>query len=193
MSNFYHHLWQGQSCYTLDVSSLVEKAYESLDAFSKEAGLTLLLDYNTERSVNPEKLGSGTDKAIEKAEDSLDMRVLTDMKKSFATIFIHTISQFKGYGSGSYVMTAVKKMVGTNAYLDLPDDKKQCQQEVFEQCVQRQHIMQAKEKCGCLPWTVKALSNIEVGISKAFTVPLFFFPEPPHLPALRSELLQRAV
>ena len=163
MLNYCHHLWQGHSCYTLDVSSRLEKAYESLDAFSKEAGLTLLLDYNTERSVNPERLGSGTDKANEKAKDSLDMRVLTDMKKSFATVFIHTIAQFKGYGSGSYVMTAVKKMVGTNAYLNLPDDKKQCQQEVFEQCVQRQYIIQAKDKCACLPWTVKALSNDEVG------------------------------
>ena len=52
-------------------------------------------------------------------------------------------------------MTAVKKMVGTEAFLDLPDEKKQCQQEVFEQCVQRNLLKQAEEICVCLSWTVE--------------------------------------
>ena len=63
------------------------------------------------------------------------MRILTKMKKTSATIFIHTICQFKGHGSGGCVMTAVKMMVGTEVFLDLPVKKKQCQQDVFEQCV----------------------------------------------------------
>ena len=145
------------------MSSLVTDSYRSIDAFSREAGLTLLLDYNTERSVTAENMERGPKTDDVKDKDSLDMRVLTNMKKSSATIFIHTIAQFKGHGSGGYVMTAVKKMVGTEAFLDLPDDKKQCQQEVFEQCVERNFLTQAKENCGCLPWTVG--SGVQLGVS----------------------------
>ena len=147
----------------MDVSSRVRESYEDIDTLSKEAGLTLLLDYNSERSLAAKDMGRRPASTYNKTKDSLDMRIVTNMKKSSATIFIHTIAQFKGHGSGGYVMTAVKKMVGTEAFLDLPDDKKQCQQEVFEQCVERNFQTQAKEKCGCLPWTVG--SGVQFGVS----------------------------
>ena len=133
-----------------------------MDAFSKEAGLTLLLEYNTERSVNTAGTYSKQGLEDQIRKNLLDMRVLTDNKKSSATVFIHTIAQYKGSGPGSYVMTAMKKMVGTDAYLDLPDETKQCQQEVFETCVQKHLVTQAKERCGCLPWTMESHRKYEV-------------------------------
>ena len=136
------------------MSTLVKDDYGGIDSFSKEAGLNLLLDYNKERSLNVKNMGERQAQDDNNSKDSFDMRVLTDMKKTSATIFIHTIAQFKGSGPGSYVMTAVKEMVGTEAFLDLPDKKKQCQQEFFEQCVEKNLLMQAKERCGCLPWTL---------------------------------------
>ena len=146
-----------------------------MDAFSKEAGLTLLLDYNTERSINAAGMNSKQGLGDKSSKNLLDMRVLTDNKKSSASFFVHTIAQFKGSGPGSYVMTAVKKMVGTDAYLDLSDEKKQCQQEVFETCVQRHLVTKAKERCGCLPWTMESVREHEVSAIKLSVLPLFNF------------------
>jgi hypothetical protein len=136
------------------LSTLVKDDYGGIDSFSKEAGLNLLLDYNKERSLNVKNMGERQAQDDNNSKDSFDMRVLTDMKKTSATIFIHNIAQFKGSGPGSYVITAVKEMVGTEAFLDLPDKKKRCQQEFFKQCVEKNLLMQAKERCGCLPWTL---------------------------------------
>ena len=129
--------------------------------------LVLLLDYNTERSVMKEESGHSQSWVPKKGpESSLDMRIVPERKQISAALYINTIAQFEGFGSGSYVLTSVKKMTGTQAYLNLPDSIKQCKKGKLEDCVLKEFQERARKNCSCVPW---ALSNI-TGFQVALTV-----------------------
>ena len=67
-------------------------------------------------------------------------------------IFINTLSHFQDNRAGTYILQGLKKMTGTSNFLELSNDKKGCQIEPFEQCVQRRFLEQVHKKCRCLPW-----------------------------------------
>ena len=48
-------------------------------------------------------------------------------------------------------MFALKKMTGTDTFLELPDAKK-CKTETFDECHVVRYIPEVQKQCGCLPW-----------------------------------------
>ena len=136
----------GQLCYTLDISSALPDV-ESLDG--KEGELTLLLDYNKERSVKPSKL--------EKAEKGSSKRILTieeaetDIEQE-ARIFIHTLKPFSGHGAGSYKMSSLKRIYATEDFLNLPPSERGCTNTDKQRCLTETYLQQKRRNCSCIPW-----------------------------------------
>ena len=51
-------------------------------------------------------------------------------------------------------MTSLKKLTGTDTFLGLPDDVKDCQVGDQKECENNKFIEKAKEQCGCIPWSL---------------------------------------
>ena len=66
----------------------------------------------------------------------------------YATIFLDTLAPFSGNEEGNYAMTGLKWMSGTESFLELSNEEKECQIESFDEC-QREKV---KETCQCVPW-----------------------------------------
>ena len=103
----------------------------------KRKGLFLLLDPNPYQF---EKNGLGVE--IEEND-----------KQSFK-VFIHTLAQHTAYGPGSYGMHALKKMTGTESFLQLPDAQKKCRVHNREKCQTDKFLEQVKRNCSCVPWSL---------------------------------------
>ena len=65
---------------------------------------------------------------------------------------IDTLSDYVGFGGGSYKMTGVKRMTATSAFLDMPLKNRRCEVELFQDCRTRKLL----EECNCVPWEVEA-------------------------------------
>ena len=116
---------EGQLCYSLDVAKLKGKPTKS----GKTNGLFLLLD------TNPFQLN-------------------TIEKDASFKVFIHTLAQYTAYGPGSYGLSALKKMTGTTAFQQLPDEQKKCQDHNREECQTQRYLDQVQRECSCIPWTL---------------------------------------
>ena len=139
-NSFKPTLLNGDLCYTLD-SNLKSKG-------GMDGGLVLLLDYNTEKSILTEDL-------IQNNEDSTLLKYKTEDSITSARIYIPTLAPFSGYGSGSYVMTSLKKMTGTKNFLNLSSKDKMCENYIFEACMFTKILNKGSIEVGCLPfeWT----------------------------------------
>ena len=71
---------------------------------------------------------------------------------AFGGIFIHTLSHFHDYRAGTYNLQSLKKMTGTAQFLGLPNNQKECQTEMYEECVERRFKENVLKTCGCVPW-----------------------------------------
>ena len=115
----------------------------------RENELVMLLDYNEERSLTP------PNKKETASNSTTITRLNFDHAKNQherAKIKIHTLSNYEGYGGGSYKMTAVKRMTATNAFLNMPFKHRGCNLELFQECKTRRIL----EKCKCVPAELQA-------------------------------------
>ena len=112
----------------------------------------LLLDYNEDRST----YGS-----LDQTEevDSTEMNTLNmdSLETKEAKVHIDTLSSFKGFGGGTYKMTAVKKMTATDDFLNMPLENRKCEVEPYEECRKRRLLQQ----CNCVPFQVL---GVQVGL-----------------------------
>ena len=130
---------EGQLCYALDSALLKGHSTKS----GKSSGLLLLLD------PNPYHLNQKGKSAWGFNEDDSTFKV-----------YIQTLAQFTAFGPGSYGMSALKKMTGTESFEQLPDHQKKCLVHNREECQTRSFLDQVQKECKCMPW---ALQNDQVG------------------------------
>ena len=79
-----------------------------------------------------------------------------------ATLFLDTLAPFEDSRAGAYGLVAVKRMMGTEKFLGLPDSVKECGQEKYYDCNRRNFINHAMRECGCLPHSLKYSLNMLV-------------------------------
>ena len=165
---------RGQLCYTIDISSVLPNT-ETDDG--KAGGLTLILDYNTERSVQPAMNRKGTNENTEKIH--LNLEDAPTEEDGEARIFIHTLKPFKGYGGGSFSMNALKQISPTEKFLELPDTVKGCKNNDKQHCKMTLYLKQKVEECNCIPWefpqrvTVSKVETILLHLSCFFSAGSF--------------------
>ena len=150
----------GQVCYVLDL----EEANPALlggTQKGKERGLMLALNMN--RDTSEEVAYSGQewlDKDIFRTE-------VSDYGNT-ASIHLSTLDRFKDSKPGQYAMTSLKKMTGTDSFLDLPENMKDCQIEDQEMCNSRRYIEELQKQCKCLPWALAASIPQKVTLTQLF-------------------------
>ena len=125
---------EGQRCYSLDIAKLGKKPTKS----GKANGLFLLLDPNPYRLNNDEK-------SVENSKTG---------DQSFK-VFIHTLAQSSMFGPGSYGMSMLKKMTGTESFKELPDHQKKCIVHNREECQTQKYLDQVQRECNCTPWALQ--------------------------------------
>ena len=86
----------------------------------------------------------------------------TKIADSSFKLYINTLSPFSSYKPGSYALSDLKKMTGTQSFLELPDERKSCQTETFEVCRNQMYMEKVQEKCGCVPWSLSSALTQEV-------------------------------
>ena len=108
----------------------------------------LLLDYNEDRSILA-SLGQTED--LDSTEmDTLNMDATESLQAKEAKVHIDTLSSIKGFGGGTYKMTAVKRMTVTDDFLNMPLEDRKCEVEDNEDCRTRKLL----EECNCVPWKI---------------------------------------
>ena len=124
---------EGQLCYSLDIAKTRKKPSKS----GKSNGLFLLLDpkpYELKPIANSAS-DSGTGKSFK--------------------LHTHTLAQYAAYGPGSYAMSVLKKMTGTESFEQLPDNQKKCLVHNREECQTRKYLDQVQRECKCTPWAFR--------------------------------------
>ena len=128
----------------------------------KRNGVMILLDQGLTEEGKPT------------AEDSLPMKNVKELVSlnteaigqdtNDARIYLNTLSSFTDVRSGSYAMTSLKEMTGTDSFLELPLDKKQCQIGTFEECQVQNYAVEVLKQCGCVPWALSRALMMEATI-----------------------------
>ena len=122
----------GQLCFSLSAS----KSSRMLSKEGKDNGLLLVIDTGLKEIKSPEA--------------------------SSFKIYMNTLARFSDTRSGIYALSALKKMKGTDSYLKLPDEEKDCQIESFEECAAKEYLAKVEKMCGCVPWALTQALDLEV-------------------------------
>ena len=125
---------EGQLCYSLDIAKLGKKQTKS----GRSNGLFLLLDPNPYH-LNAIEKNVGGSKTVE---------------NSFK-VFINTLAQYTTFGPGSYGLSTLKRMTGTESFKQLPDHQKKCLVHNREECQTKKYLDQVQRECSCTPWLVQ--------------------------------------
>ena len=139
-SSFQPTILEGQLCYKIQPNATADQA--------KMNDLMMVLDYNEDRSFALPLMNDLTSDSHNMMTMNLDPA--REYQHQDAKIHIEALSNFKGFGGGSYKMTAVKRMTATNAFLDMPFEDRGCEVELFQECKTRRLL----EECKCVPWEV---------------------------------------
>jgi hypothetical protein len=139
---------EGRLCHQLDTSRL-----GAVGGPGERHSLMLLLDINAERSSHVYRQHG-------EFKTDLDLTRLPTMGNS--RLFIHTLSPYTGHGPGHYKMSALKKTVGSEAFLSLPDVKKQCQTEEGALCEALAWAASLRARCGCMPAALATVVSQEL-------------------------------
>ena len=136
----------GQLCYNLDINSALPNE-DTLDG--KQGELTLILDYNLERSVGSQR-STKNDHQISKR--FLEMEDIYIREAQEARIFVHTLKPFSGLGAGSYTMRSLKHISPTDDFLKLPSEKRRCAKYDKQDCLAKTLQRHKLQTCNCTPW-----------------------------------------
>ena len=135
----------GQLCYNIKLKN-VTSSNTRID------GLILILDLNEDRLV-PIVMEEEHDQSCTKHTfNPKDLGA-----KKAVKLHINTLSSFKGFGAGDYKMTSVKKLVGTEDFLSMPEKTKKCKLEMFEDC----RIRKLFQNCNCSLWELKSIQVVK--------------------------------
>ena len=64
------------------------------------------------------------------------------------------------YGEGSYALSAVKEIDGTEEFLRLDEGVKNCQsRETFQDCQAREYVRKGLARCGCVPFQIRTYAR----------------------------------
>ena len=151
-SKFQPTVLEGQVCYFLDLT-MIEKEHTKVNI---DNGLLLILDHGG-NSHEDEKATENEKRIV-----SLNLKA-SNADKNLARVYIDTLAGFSGYRSGSYALSGLKKMTGTDSFMELTDESKKCQQTSFETCQTERYLDEMEKQCGCLPWSLTSAPRQKVG------------------------------
>ena len=154
-SKFQLTVLQGKLCYALDLNLLDKPSGEP----GIENGILLLIDPGQQSNDIKVTADDGDGERIV----SLNLKAVS-AKDNFAQIYLNTLSIFSNNKAGSFSMTALKKMTGTEGFMKLSDNRKNCASRSFEDCHTERYIEEVQRQCGCVPWALSGALTLKVGV-----------------------------
>ena len=144
-SKFKPTVLQGQLCYSLDLKLLDKPGAKP----GIENGIMLMIDPGQQRNDMKATADDGDGERIV----SLNLKAVS-AKDNFARINLNTLASFSDNKAGSFSMTALKKMTGTEGFMKLADEKKNCATRPFKACHTERYIAEVQRQCDCVPWAL---------------------------------------
>ena len=145
-SKFKPTILEGQVCYSINLNSIDRNRKQKTET-GRGAGLVIILDtgmkpidemQSQESNDNPLAFGS------------------SEVNVKSTRIYLNTLSSFSDFRAGSYSMSVLKKVTGTESFLKQTDEEKACRIETFEDCHAKSSIDRVQKRCGCVPWALSS-------------------------------------
>ena len=127
-------VYKGNLCYSLERSKVIKPKRDVFQG--KESGLMLILDTNSQKSVE-----------IPYEKESL----INQNRKSQVRIHIGTLAPYTGYGPGDYRLSALKQITGTESFLIKANTDEECTNMNLEKCM-RKNAEGKNQACSCKPF-----------------------------------------
>ena len=150
---FHPTLLDGQLCYSLNKSS-IEKGETKT---GERNGIFLVIDPGN--YVGPVTAAPKRSKRsdlglwVEDNFASLDLQQSNEGSPS-GRIYIDILSRYSNFKPGSYSLTGLKKMTGTESFISkIPEKVRNCQVESFVECRTQKYYEEWKKQCNCVPWS----------------------------------------
>ena len=143
---------EGQLCQTLNIGLV------NTDEVRAGIGYGMLLLIDPGKRLKKQKENSEEGEKIKKI--NLDPLRAAEFSPK---IYLHTLGRNSEKRSGSYALSSLKKMTGTDNFMKLTDEVKKCQIEAFEECNARRYLEASLESCGCVPWALSSAVEDKVG------------------------------
>ena len=170
-SQFQPTVLEGQLCYSLDPKKLAQLETKG----GKKAGIVFIVDQGP--------TDDNTALSLKESLSPLDLEAALEEKAAFR-LYIDTLESFTGNGGGSYGLSVLKKITGTQSFLKQTDDIKKCQIGTFESCHVERYMEAVQTKCGCVPWAFSDAVDQQV-CRKPNIFAALHSPEPDVLPAYK--------
>ena len=153
-NSFKPTLLKGRVCYKLELDWRLERKQGVM------GGLTLMIDRNRERHIDITESKKSEKKKkriklIERADDDS------------AEVYLPTLAPHTFSRPGKYPLSALKKMTGTERFSDLPTEIRDCHKGNTDSCENAKLIEASQKECGCLPWTLKDVTQQKVRYEKS--------------------------
>ena len=145
-SRFQPTILEGQLCYVLNLTSIRTNRARA----GQKAGLMIFLDQGNTNGGR-EKSRDG----INSKDEIKDLDLDDSEEDSYsARIYFNTLASFTDTRSGSYAMSSLKKMTGTESFLAQTDEQKKCMIQTQEDCQAERYVEYVQKQCGCVPWAL---------------------------------------
>ena len=155
----------GQLCYNLKLNMTGRNG--------RNSGLVLVLDMNEDRSLS---FDFSYHPEIPKDDTVLRLdEVRQDDVSTKAKVYIRLLVPYVQFGGGSYQMTSVKSVKGTDAFLGMQENERKCKHEKTEECENHKIY----KKCSCVPWelqSVQVSTLLHLSFNSVQTLKGFIFP-----------------
>ena len=151
-------LYFDQLCYETDLQELRDSSSNEDFINQLELGLTLVLDFNEERQINPPVSKNGS---LVKEKFSYNLININSLSLFLGTIgiliffiqfFFFSLDPVKLIGEFQFNLQSLKEISVTDSFLGLDVKSRKCQNiETINDCKTKLYIENMMQTCGCLP------------------------------------------
>ena len=149
-NSFKSTTFDGQLCYSIEVENNIHNEKKLLLAIDPESSL---VEDKTPKLGKTEKKPVGMIMEREK------------IPSNSISIHLNNLVRYTDARPGIYKLSQLKKMSGSDGFLGLPNEMKQCQIEAEEECRTRSFFEALQDRCSCVPWSLRPM--IETQVRKA--------------------------
>ena len=164
-NKFRPSILDGQLCNTLDLKDILKGKVVTRPG--RGFGLTLAIEQKEIAAPKDEGL-----KTLTNSLQSGQMYARMNVPKLSSSIHLNNLVKYTDFRAGLYKMSVLKRMTGTQGFLNLADVTKGCQNEEQTNCEKIKYLEEVQRKCGCLPWPLGPAITSEVSLYFFF---LLFF------------------
>ena len=79
-----------------------------------------------------------------------------------ADIYIPTLSKLRAEAVGTFSLSDIKQMTGSEKFLEKKDFAKGCSEVDFEECQSQKFLENVQKDCNCVPWQLSAVLDVKV-------------------------------